>query len=211
MGLLDALEMGETVLILYGSENPPYALIAGIFEFAKRKNFSVLVDDILDMLHVYLVNMELRGFDVYSLKNASVFKIGGMVDSGNVLFESGIDEDVEIYMSRYSHNFLKFLEGQSEVINIVLGFDKLLAYYSGDERSQRRLVGGISRLTGKGRISFYFVNSDVLKALGKVRALLVDSATTVMEFGVEGERQRLKVLRSPKVGMMGRGVEVTRT
>ena len=61
--LLNSLKRGETVLVEHPSSYMPYKGLYSLIKWAKSRDYPVVIDDILDTLYIYKVNMELADFD----------------------------------------------------------------------------------------------------------------------------------------------------
>ncbi|RLB76170.1 MAG: hypothetical protein DRH24_18335 [Deltaproteobacteria bacterium] len=209
--LFDALTPGENVLVLYDSEHPPYLLFLALINYAIKKETPVIIDDIIDSLHIYRTNIKLLGLDVSPLDNIPVLKIGGSMNTGHVVARLSLDEDVDIYISRYSSVFGSLIGGEQVPLNIVLGIDKLFAFYFNDWRAIRRLTTIPGEFAEGGhRTAVYFANQRILETFPRLSAMFKDFFTTILVMGGNLKGCRVNVVRSPKIEMMGEEVTLTR-
>ncbi|WP_048151313.1 DUF257 family protein [Palaeococcus ferrophilus] len=209
--LFDALTPGENVLVIYEPEYPPYALLLALVSRALEEGTPVIVDDVIDTLHLYLSQMALLGFDVSPLEKVTVLKIGGVINRGNVVTRMSLDEDVDIHISRYSSVFGSLLDGGKVPLNIVLGVDKLFAFYSDNTRAIVRIATVPGELAeGRRRTAVYFVNRPILETFPGLIAMLKDFFTTILVVGDNLRECRIKVVRSSKIEMMGEEITLTR-
>jgi len=108
----DSLKFGETVLLEHSATTSPAIGLCHLVKWAKEKGYRVLVDDILDTLYLYKMQMKLAGCDDSILDDVKVIKIGGKLEVGKVLERLSIKEPV-IQEQEYRKVFSPLLGGAS--------------------------------------------------------------------------------------------------
>ncbi len=202
--ILDGLLPGETVLVEYEAYSSPELLLALLQSYSVVRGRGLLVDDVVDTFHEYITRLRLMGFDVEPLLNASVIKIGGSRDVGNVNGKVDVDKyrlDFKYYDIIYKH-----VTFEDPVINPVLGIYKLFGLFSRHELM--RLVRNIAAFVGRrSRIAFYFVNEDVVEELSpEMLPFLEEASSSILRWGREGRNYRLDVLKACDENIMGTSV-----
>ncbi|MBC7095873.1 DUF257 family protein [Thermococcus sp.] len=102
--ILDHFKPGETVLVEYSSRVNPALLLHELVNWVKEKGYQVIVDDVLDTLYQYKVQLELAGEDTSILNDVKVVKFGGRLNVGNVVGRLHIKEP-EIQEHEYRNIF----------------------------------------------------------------------------------------------------------
>lgn len=90
----DDVKPGESVLIEHSSTGAPYLGLLHLINWAKEKGYQVVVDDVLDTLYLYKVQMKLAGFDASILDDVKAIKFGGRIKVGQVVGRLQIKEPV---------------------------------------------------------------------------------------------------------------------
>jgi len=185
LSILEDLKFGETVLVEYSSKAPVYLLFHELIKWSREKNYPILVDDFLDTLHMYKAQMEVAGIDTSLLNDLNVIKMGGNIKIGNILGKISITESA-VLEREYDKIFNKLSE--DEIINPVLGFDKLFIFYSDRKDFLNTIHGMLKYLGNKKRITFYFINVDLIKsALPEVLPIMEEIATAVISIEEKDE------------------------
>ncbi|MBO8174890.1 MAG: DUF257 family protein [Thermococcus sp.] len=208
--LLDNFKRGETVVFLYPSISPAYRLLKETIEYCRRKNLELLIVDIFDMLHVYKIHMEYVGIDAdINDKRISVIKEGGKISVGNVLSRISVDEDATLHLRKYAEVFESAIKDKEFVLNITLGFDKLLAFYSESPKDLEAILLAVKDFVGnKKRTAIYFVNQNIVTNIPNALEFLEDSATTVIKLEEKDNEWYFKVLKSPKIEVVGAKIRI---
>ncbi|NJE12287.1 DUF257 family protein [Thermococcus sp. LS2] len=208
--LLDSFKNGETVLLLYPSISPSYIFLKEAIEYCREKNSELLIVDIFDMLHVYKVQMEYVGIDAdINDKRIFVIKEGGKITVGNVLSRISVDEDATLHLRKYVEVFESVIKDKEFVLDIALGFDKLLAFYSESPKDLEAILLAVKDFVGnKKRTAIYFVNQNIVTNIPNALDFLEDSATTVIRLEEKDDGWYLKVLKSPKIEVVGAEIRI---
>lgn len=106
----DSIKPGETVLVEHSSLATPYVRLWQLISWAKEKGYQLLVDDVLDTLHLYKVQMRLAGLDTSILDDVKVIKLGGRLEVGQVVGRLHVKEPV-IRETEYRRIFDSLLGG----------------------------------------------------------------------------------------------------
>lgn len=206
--LFEKFKPGEIVIIFYSPFSPHYNLFRSLLTYSKERGLDVIIDDALDMLHVYKTNMEYFGIDTKDIEDVKVIKVGGLREVGKILEKVNVDEDAAFHLEKYSEVFNKVLERFDLVLNIVLGFDKLLAFYSGSQQDLNVILLALRHFLGnKKRIAVYFLNEDLVTKIPGAVEFLEDSASTVLRLE-KNEKWVLKVLKSPNIELLEKEIEI---
>jgi len=185
LSILEDLKFGETVLVGYSSKAPVYLLFHELIKWSKENNYPVLVDDFLDTLHMYKVQMEIVGIDTSPLKDLNVIKMGGSIKIGNILGKISVTESA-VLEGEYDKIFNKLSE--DKIINPVLGFDKLFILYNDRKDYLNAIYRMLKYLGNKKRIAFYFINVDLIKsAFPEILPLMEEIATAVISIEEKDE------------------------
>lgn len=195
--LWDLLKPGETVLIEYSSRSTPFIVFYNLVQWAKNNDFEILIDDILDTLYVYKVQLGLAGIDLDLFNDVLVIKESGRVEVGMIVGRMGI-RDSAIYWSEYNKIMEPIFErAKGLIINIVLGVEKLFVL-ADNKRDILNNINNILSWTGNTkRITFYFINTDLVNTLGVgVLPLLEELASTVINVDKNEGRVRLFITKS---------------
>ncbi|USG99846.1 DUF257 domain-containing protein [Thermococcus argininiproducens] len=201
----DSIKWGESVLIEHDSLTSPVAGFYHLLTWSKRKDYDILIDDVLDTLYLYKTHLELAGFDTSILNDIKVIKAGGRFEVGQVLDRIAINEPV-IRESEYK----KILDSVSigdKVINPVLGFEKLLLLAESKQDSLAT-INTVLSFTGTKRIAFYFANISLLKTgTPHTLPLFEEVVTTVIKIRKKGRKLSFSVVKS--INNKIDGLEVT--
>ncbi|ADT84953.1 DUF257 family protein [Thermococcus barophilus] len=202
----DSIKFGETVLVEHSSLASPVKGLYHLIEWAKRKGYGVIVDDILDTLYLYRIHMKLAGYDESILDSITVIKEGGKVNVGSVVKRFPIEEP-SVYEQEYGKIFSSVVKGK--VINPVVGFEKLLFLANSKQDLLSMINITLSFCGNDKRIAFYFVNADMAERINpEVMPLLEEVATTVIRIIKEGTSHMFMVLKSVNENMEGMKVRV---
>ncbi|RLF84324.1 hypothetical protein DRN34_05910 [Thermococci archaeon] len=185
LSILEDLKFGETVLVEYSSKAPVYLLFHELIKWSKENNYPVLVDDFLDTLHMYKVQMEIAGIDTSPLKDLNVIKMGGSIKIGNILGKISVTESA-VLEGEYDKIFNKLSE--DKIINPVLGFDKLFILYNDRKDYLNAIYRMLKYLGNKKRIAFYFINVDLIKStFPEILPIMEEIATAVISIEEKDE------------------------
>ncbi|ALM74978.1 DUF257 family protein [Thermococcus barophilus] len=159
----DSIKFGETVLLEHSATTPTALGLCHLIKWAKGKEYDVLIDDILDSLYLYKMQMKLSGCGDEILDNVKVIKAGGRLEVGKVIERLSIKEPV-IQEREYRRVFDPLLE-ETKVVNPVVGFEKLLLLADSKREIITTLNNILSFVGDERRIAFYFINVDVLESI----------------------------------------------
>lgn len=208
--LLDSFKRGEIVIFLYPSISPAYRFLKETIGYCRKKNLELLIVDIFDMLHVYKIQMEYVGIDAdVNDKRISVIKEGGKISVGNVLSRISVDEDATLHLRKYAEVFESAIKDKGFVLDITLGFDKLLAFYSESPKDLEVILLAVKDFVGNKKCTaIYFVNQNIVANIPNALDFLEDSATTVIRLEEKDDEWYLKVLKSPKIEVVGTEIRI---
>ncbi|NJE12810.1 hypothetical protein E3E24_06845 [Thermococcus sp. LS2] len=195
--LWNALKRGETVLIEHPSDSMSCKGLYSLVQWARSKDYPVVIDDILDTLYIYKVNIELADLDSSSLNEALVIKEGGRLEVGNVVGHITLKESAIQWMEYERVARPIFENSEKLIINVVLGIEKLFMLAD----SKRELITNINNLLSwignKKRIAFYFVNLSLINAIEfGVLPLLEELASTIIKIEKIGNEIRAIITKS---------------
>jgi|Deesub1362B_J571_1020462.scaffolds.fasta_scaffold00143_10 hypothetical protein len=205
--LWNLLKPGETILIEYSARSTPFIVFYSLIQWAKNNDFEILIDDILDTLYAYKVQLSLAGIDLDLFSDLLVIKESGRVEVGRIVGRMGI-RDSAIYWSEYNKIMRPIFERAKRlIINIILGIEKLFVLAD----SKREILNNINNIlswTGNTkRITFYFINTDLVNTLGiGVLPLLEELASTVIN--VDKDEGRVKLLITKSINNELDGLEI---
>lgn len=208
--LFESFKRGETVLFLYSPISPSYVLLKRAVEYCKKKGLELYIVDIFDMLHICKMQLEYIGMDLnLDDENIFVIKKGGKINVGRVLSRISIDEDAAIHLRKYADVFESTLKEKEFVLNVTLGFDKLLAFYSESPKDLKTILMAVKDFVGnKKRTAIYFINQEVVANINNTLEFLEDSATSVIKLEKDAEGWYLRILKSPKIEIVGAKVRI---
>lgn len=63
----------------------------------KKKEYPLLINETIGLLHVYKKKLELNGIDTCFIDNALVIKIGGVIETGKVIARVPIEPDAIVF------------------------------------------------------------------------------------------------------------------
>ncbi|MBO8174170.1 MAG: DUF257 family protein [Thermococcus sp.] len=190
----DSIKFGETVLIEYNSITISYLGVHHLIRWAKRKGYPVLVDDILDTFYMYKAQMGLVGIDTRIVDEVDVIKIGGRLRVGNVLARISVKE-ASVREQEYAKIWEKATKGK-KVINPVLGIGKLFILSESKTECIDLINTLLSFVGNKQRISYYFINTDLMKITPCALPLLEELATTIVRINKHGKEFTIAVTKS---------------
>jgi len=205
--LWNLLKPGETILIEYSARSTPFIVFYSLIQWAKNNDFEILIDDILDTLYAYKVQLSLAGIDLDLFSDVLVIKESGRVEVGRIVGRMGL-RDSAIYWSEYNKIMRPIFERAKRlIINIILGIEKLFVLAD----SKREILNNINNIlswTGNTkRITFYFINTDLVNTLGiGVLPLLEELASTVIN--VDKNEGRVKLLITKSINNELDGLEI---
>lgn len=205
--LLERLKFGETVLLEHNSLTTPARGLYYLVKWAQEKNYQIIIDDVLDTLYLYSIQIKLSGLDPSILDSVNVIKEGGRIEVGNVVKRLPIKE-AGIQEKEYAKVFDPLLE-QGRIINPVVGTEKLLLL-SPSKREILTILNTILSYTGnEKRIAFYFINTDLLeKSNPCVIPMLEEIATTVIKVSKQGRETLFSVVKSVNNEIDGKEIKL---
>lgn len=201
--ILDNIQLGETVLIEYSSKVAPILFFSELVNWAKEKGYSAVVDDILDTLYLYKVQLELVGADMSFLNDLKVIKFGGRFNVGQIFGRLHIERP-EIREQKYKEFFGPVLEEGKTVVNPVLGFEKIFLLQESKADILNLMNEILSFVGEKPRIALYFINSDVLESTApEALPLFEELASTILKVDIEGKLYKFSVVKSVNNNLLG--------
>lgn len=191
-----SLKPGETVVMEHDSSAVPSYALYLLLRWALEEGRKVLVDDFLDTLHVYKVQLELMGLDVSPLESASVIKIGGIIDVGNVVGRVS-PRGGAILRKEYEKVYSGVISDEDVTINPVLGLEKALIFTEDRVELMETLAQVSRRLGDKRRIAIYFINRDILESVNPIAIPIIEfMSTTLVDVEKKGRVYTFEVLKS---------------
>ncbi|ACS89585.1 DUF257 family protein [Thermococcus sibiricus] len=201
--ILDNIQLGETVLIEYSSKVAPILFFSELVDWAKEKGYSAVVDDILDTLYLYKVQLELVGANMSFLNDLKVIKFGGRFNVGQIFGRLHIERP-EIREQKYKEFFGPLLEEGKTVVNPVLGFEKIFLLQESKADILNLMNETLSFVGEKPRIALYFINSDVLESTApEALPLFEELASTILKVDIEGKLYKFSVVKSVNNNLLG--------
>ncbi|WP_054841343.1 DUF257 family protein [Thermococcus peptonophilus] len=97
---------------------------------------NIIITDFLDTLSIYLYQAELLNMDTTFVRDLSVIKVGGTVETGKVLYKIPISPPYPVYKARYNEAISKILENresQPPQFNIQLGIEMVINLFNRHE------------------------------------------------------------------------------
>ena len=197
---------GEDILIEYHSEDPVHLVFYSLLQCIRDAGKHFIIIDEVDQLHVFRSHVELAGLPTNLIDMAPVVKIGGSIETGNVV--GTVDPSKELPVrKRYYEEVLQKVS-PPYAIRLVVGFDKILARYEDFAREREKFFKYMIRphLNDKSRTTIYFVNTDLVSttAIKEFR----EHATRALIVNADGESIRLKVVKSLQPAEYGMEIKV---
>lgn len=167
--------------------------------YSLKLGYPILIDDILDTLHLYKTYLDFTGLNTDFLYSKDVFilKIGGHKKVGNVISEIRLTDEFYIHHENYKTAFDSIVSQRNFFINIVLGFDRRMILLSPSYQRYLFLLTKTHYLGNKKRTAFYFVNKELLKNTPLVLPILEESSTSVVKIEKRDNNILLTFLKSP--------------
>lgn len=96
---------------------------------------NIIITDFLDTLSIYLYQAELLNMDTTFVRDLSVIKVGGTVETGKVLYKIPISPPYPVYKARYNEAISKILENRESQpqFNIQLGIEMVINLFNRHE------------------------------------------------------------------------------
>lgn len=183
--VLDHLKPGETVLVEHPSKVEPILFFYEIAAWAESKGYPMVVDDILDTLYLYKMHLELAGKDTSFLNDVKIIKLGGKVNVGQIVGRVRIKDEPAIFEREYKRIFESQLDEGKITVNPVLGLEKLFLTEEFKRDLLARMYIPLSLVGDRRRISFYFVNTNLIeRTVPEALPLLEEVASTVLEVDI---------------------------
>ncbi|ADT83806.1 DUF257 family protein [Thermococcus barophilus] len=198
------IKPGEIVLIEYTPDSFYPIAFYVLATYSLKLGLPLLIDDILDTLHLYKTYLDFAGLNTDFLYSEDVFvlKIGGHKEVGNVVSEIRLTGEFYIQYENYKAAFDSILSQRDFFINIVLGFDRLTDLYPSYQR-YLFLLTRTHYLGNKRRTAFYFVNRELLKKTPLVLPIFEEISTSVVRLEKEGNTILVTFLKSPYPSLVG--------
>lgn len=156
--LFDEIKKGDSVVFECPclERFPLGVLLLSIW--TKKKEYPLLINETIDLLHVYKKKLELNGIDTCFIDKALVIKIGGVIETGKVIARVPIEPDAIVLLRKHLKIYRRVLEEYKFVINVWLDFPELISMCSGNTDCEYTLFSNVVKYIGdKHRISFYFI------------------------------------------------------
>jgi len=203
---LSSLKGGEDVVVEYRSEDPLHVVFNSLLKTLRGIGKRFVILDELDQLHIIRAHTELSGMDAGLIDECKVIKLGGIINTGNVIGRIELSEEPPLRKKRYER-ILKEL-GEEKKFRIMVGFDKLLRSYENDPRELEKIFGYLVRvhLGNPERVIMYLINREIIgeKSLKELR----EHATRVLELNFEKDKPVLRVIKSIHTGETGRKIKL---
>ncbi|ASJ09732.1 hypothetical protein A3L11_02980 [Thermococcus siculi] len=196
--LWESMKMGEIVLVERTDGGDQYFGFYQLISWAKENGCNIVVVDILDSLHILMAKGKLAGLDVDALGELNVLKLGGTIETGNVIgWIKDISEPV-IMAKKFGETYEKLLESMSPLLTVTVGIEKLFIASEISPQNIRVIISAMARYVGnEKRISMLFLKTDVVGTLQPpVIALLEDIATTVIQVSRKNRTTEFHVTKS---------------
>nr|WP_232461714.1 DUF257 family protein [Thermococcus pacificus] len=195
---------GEDVIIEYHSDEPVHILLLELLRETERKGGAVIIDE-LDQLHVFRVHLELSGLKTSPIDHSPVIKMGGIIDTGNVIGKIDMSKEPAV-RKRYYEELLQ--KTGNPPFRVIVGFDKVLLRYENDPKEREKIFGHMVRphIGSSERVAIYIVNRDLVNET-TIKELR-EHATRVLKSEFNGEGFTLRVVKSIFPGEYGWTVSV---
>lgn len=189
---LSKLVGGEDVIIEYHSEEPAHIILLQLLREIRKRGNTIIVDE-LDQLHVFRAHLELSGWDTSPIDHSPVIKVGGIIDTGNVIGRIDPGKELPVRKKYYEQLLQKI---KNPPIRVIVGFDKALLRYENDPKERENLFGYMFRphIGSRGRIAIYIVNRDLINEITTKE--LREHATRVLESEFNGKEFTLRIVKS---------------
>ena len=202
--VLDAVESirglkpGEAVVVEYASRDPVHLAVSLPLMMA-GEGMKVVVNDILDQLHVIRAHLEILGIPTGWINDLPVIKFGGTIPVGNVIKRISILKPAPVWSREYEEA-LASIPGVKIVVT--LGIEKMINVKSDIPASTVCRTTGATSLGAEDRIKVTFVNRDLLDegTLEDIREL----ATRVFRLKFQEGRMIMEVIKSPHMKSYGK-------
>jgi hypothetical protein len=192
----DSVFFGDVILVENESPYGTALMTHFIVEYGRKNGIPILVDDILDSLHVVREHLRFLGIED-DFRDVRVIKTGGVKSIGNVVERIGIETDASRYLSRHREALNKAPPSKRH-IRITLGIERLLAFFE-SRREFYMMTGAIKEKLGDdSHVSFYIINKGVASAL-RTNPIpeLEEIATTVVKIQLRNKRHALVFAKGP--------------
>lgn len=201
---------GETILVEYSPSTWPHIAFYFISKIALENGNYIIIDDILDTLYFYKIQLEMGGFNTDFLddEKVSVIKIGGHRKIGNVVSSIEFASDFYVHREMYRKSFSKVLEGGEFFVDIVLGFERRLLMTKTPYDRFLFLAHRAHYLGNKKRIAVYLVNVELLKECPMALSILEETSTSVVRLEEKNGWETINFIKSPVPQLDGRRFKV---
>ncbi|WP_167894160.1 DUF257 family protein [Thermococcus sp. M36] len=196
------IEPGEAVVVEYTSRDPVHLAVSLPLMMAEG-GVKVVVNDVLDQLHVIRAHLRILGIRTDWMDSLPVIKFGGTLPVGNVIKRISILKPAPVWSREYE-NTLASIPGLKLIVT--LGIEKMINVRSDLPASTVCRTTGASSLGAEDKIKVTFVNKDLLgeSTLEDIREL----ATRVFRLEFQDARLILEVIKSPYMKNYGKRFSV---
>ncbi|WP_245610412.1 DUF257 family protein [Thermococcus celericrescens] len=178
--------------------------------WGRSRGYKVAVIDILDSLHILKAKARLAGLDDGVLDSVKVIKIGGTIETGEVVgWIRDISEPV-ILAKKFMETYTKLLESGGPTLTAVVGLEKLFVASEFSPKNVQVIISAISKYVGdERRLSVQFLKANVIDGMRQpVVRLLEDLATTVIQISRKDRATEFRVLKSVDPKLEGMTIKI---
>ncbi len=203
----DELRPGETVIIEYSSLLFPAVVFYQALMWASKRNYKIIIDDVLDSLYLYKVHLQLAGLSTDIFDSIEIIKEGGVLPVGRVASHLELKQyGVRKVEYERAYKLIMSRTEEKQIVNLVVGAEKLFLISNVRENiNTLNLI--LSYMGDKRKITLYFINKDLLEVSGAyLLPLLEELATTVIRIDKRNERYVVSVAKSINSKLEGVGV-----
>ncbi|EHR77928.1 hypothetical protein OCC_03077 [Thermococcus litoralis DSM 5473] len=206
--VVDRTPFGDLVLI---EDETTYGLVMAMYAFvryARERGIKIMIDDVLDTLFLIKKQLEFLGVQE-DFSDVLVIKTGGKMDVGKVVGRIPLETEPVIYLSRYEST-VKEVFSEGKYINIVLGLERLFAFFQ-EPVEFYTVINSIQGFLGnKSRKAFYIIDKNVASNL-KFNPIpeLEEMATTVVYIKGEYGKGKVTFGKNPFIEFLGKEYEVS--
>ncbi|KPU63034.1 hypothetical protein EP1X_05650 [Thermococcus sp. EP1] len=205
--ILDELKPGEIVLVEYPSRVNPSTVFAGAMKWANAKGHQILIIDLFNRLDLCLRWMKIEKLECEALKKAKVVEIGyhEPPDVNVVKFISG-DRELPALVSEYRKVYEK-LVSEKFTAAFLFGIERYIILRRNEAIPLANVLGTF--LGDTRRISFYFVNKDILAGIVPNPLTMIEEiATTIIELKKEKGKVKLCITKAFNRELDGREIMI---
>ncbi|CAD5243186.1 DUF257 family protein [Thermococcus camini] len=210
VNLWESLRMGEIVLMERTDSGDQYFGFYQVVSWGRGRGYKVVVIDILDSLHILKAKARLAGLDEGALDSVKVIKIGGTIETGEVVgWIRDISEPV-ILAKKFMEIYTRLLESEGPTLTAVVGLEKLFVASEFSPKNVQVILSAISKYVGdERRLSVQFLKANVIECTREpVVRLLEDLATTVIQISRKDRATEFKILKSVDPKLEGMTIKI---